>query len=395
MLQAPAVAGSEQPSPSLNGLGTALADRATSEYHVVRMNEDGKNAILIAARTTLFKGVELLCDRNFKERDKKQTRLLICKATLKKPVANIGETIVIAGFHGNNETMKRTYPSDAEYVWRETARLLKYHQVDLFAGDFNMWMLQVPNTLRQFGITCDTIAYYPFELGPAVADPRFVCRVGLDSMAMFWLGGNVEAMVNWPYNHIDRLKDAGRIGRIKSDFGEWLDTYEGAGTYPGFHWARYRATDRKVEPDTAKNFEKSMTEFLSHSTTVEDWAAKFKTDGARSWLRLKQKKCEPEYFHVGGQYFGGTHLPLRVFTEGASARSKESKQKAVNRKSAVATSQAQNAWFAHDKGKGRQGQGQGWQASNRAGNGKGNGKPVGAPSNQHRPHQWHANSWKY
>ena len=113
MLQAPAVAGSDAPRPSHNGKGTALADRRTWENHVVRMDEEGANAILIAARTTLFESLELLHEKNFNERDDAQTRLLICKATLRKPVGYLGKEIVVCGFQRHYKTMKREHPRDA------------------------------------------------------------------------------------------------------------------------------------------------------------------------------------------------------------------------------------------------------------------------------------------
>ena len=322
--------GMEGPNPSCGGGGQSVPfeHRPSWRNHVVRMNEVGKNAILIAARTSLFSDLELLCEKNFNERDKAQSRLLICKATLKKPVDGLGRTSVIAGFHGYNETMKRVHPSASDRVWRETAGLLQQHDVDLFAGDLNMWMLRVPETLRNFGITCDTLAYYPFELGKDI-QPEFSIRIGLDSMAMFWLKGQVEAWVNWPYNHIGKLKDAGNPscgGAVKSDFGESLDKYEQIGMFPGQHWSRYRATDLSKEPDNQKNFEKSMREFLAHSTPVETWKRKLAAEGHRSWHRLKQKKCDPANFFVAGKYFGGTHLPLVVFTENATTRSELAKK---------------------------------------------------------------------
>ena len=320
-----------------NGRGVPLADRASWQYHVVRMNETGKNAILIAARVTLFSKLELLYEHNFHEKEKVQTRILICKATLRKPVGTLGNTIVIAGFHGHCETMKRAAPKEADRVWRETAGLLQQYDVDLFAGDFNMWMLKVPVTLRNFGVIADTLAYYPFQLSADI-EPDFPIRVGLDSMAMFWLKGNVEAWVNWPLSHIERLKNAGNpscrgdpscrgeVDEVRSDFNELLDTYDKKGTFPGHHYSRYRATDNKDEPDCLKNFEKSMLEFLRHSTPVEIFKNRLQNEGTRSWHRLKQKKCDPAAYHVEGKYWGGAHLPLVVFTEGAAVKSNKAKQ---------------------------------------------------------------------
>ena len=325
VLEAPSTEGSN-PSCSGDGKGVQLQDRSSWQYHVVRMNEAGKNAILIAARTSLFERLELLEERNFHEKGHVQSRILICKAFLRKP-CSLGNSITIAGFHGHCETMKRTNPTHSERVWRETAGLLKLHDVDLLGGDFNMWMLKVPETLRSYDIICDTLAYYPFQLGADI-EPAFPIRIGLDSMGFFWLKGEVEAWVNWPYSHIERLKAAGNpsCSGVQNDWNEWLDYYKEKGTFPGQHFSRYRATDAKHEGDSVKDFEKSMREFLKHSTPVEIWKNRRDKEGRRYWHVLKQKKCDPSAYYVDGKYWGGTHLPLVVFTEGATCRGAEAKK---------------------------------------------------------------------
>ena len=59
VLEAPGTEGSN-PSCSGDGRGVPLEDRGSWQYHVVRMNEEGKNAILIAARTSLFEDFQLV-----------------------------------------------------------------------------------------------------------------------------------------------------------------------------------------------------------------------------------------------------------------------------------------------------------------------------------------------
>ena len=110
MLQAPAVAGSEHTRPETNGKGKRLEDRPTWENHVVRMAESA-NTILIAARTTLFESLDLFYEVNFKEQPDAQTKIRICKATIRQPICNLGKVIIVCGIHGNNKTMKREYPT--------------------------------------------------------------------------------------------------------------------------------------------------------------------------------------------------------------------------------------------------------------------------------------------
>ena len=63
VLEAPGMDGSN-PSCSGDGHGVELGDRGSWQYHVVRMNEEGKNAILIAARTSLFTELQLVEEKN-------------------------------------------------------------------------------------------------------------------------------------------------------------------------------------------------------------------------------------------------------------------------------------------------------------------------------------------
>ena len=138
---------------------------------------------------------------------------------------------------------------------------------------------------------------------------------------------------------------------------------------------------------------------MSTSTTCEEWAAKEQAEGMRSWHKLKQKKCEKTCWFVNGKCWGGTHSPLRVFTEGRGRyRSKEAKKKRAAQwfqtfpeRSAVATrssSRSHAAWA-------------GYAAQNQrfasvppsrlvhASNHKGNGNV------QPRPHQWFPNKFNF
>ena len=64
LLEAEGFEGSS-PSCSGDGRGVELEDRGSWQYHVVRMSEEGKNAILIAARTSLFTELQLVEEQKF------------------------------------------------------------------------------------------------------------------------------------------------------------------------------------------------------------------------------------------------------------------------------------------------------------------------------------------
>ena len=158
LLQAPAVAGSEHPREKENG-GKELDDRATKENHVVRIPDDGDgDSIVVAAVKTLFSSLELL----YSEHCPDKTRILICKAILKQPIGYLGGEIIIFAFHGNRNTMKIDNQGTYTSTWDKVADLIEEYDVQIFAGDFNMALMNVRKELRCRELTSDCIAYYPW-----------------------------------------------------------------------------------------------------------------------------------------------------------------------------------------------------------------------------------------
>ena len=150
------------------------------------------------------------------------------------------------------------------------------------------------------GLACDCIAWYPWRLGPDYPKPfNYSQRLGFDSMMFLYLGGDVEAQINWPFSHIDRLTEVGMATGATSDFGETLDTYDVEGSLPGQHWSAYRSTRTRKEKATEKHLATLLTKLLEPTVTVDELAKKFQwyynsphETRPRPWIRFRQKKCD-------------------------------------------------------------------------------------------------------
>jgi hypothetical protein len=312
------VAGPDPPRISSNGKGTLLTDRQTWEHHVCFLPFEGSDTIAIAARKTMFESLETLyaqeCHEN--KKDKANTKILVCKATLRQSIGFLGKELIICGFHGSNKTMKMVRPTEYDAIWKLLADIIRQYGVQVVAGDFNMALLRVPKELSCRGLKCDVLAYYPWAMGSCVPDQNGKYRLGLDSMAIFWIGGDVEAKVNWPESHIERLLDAGQK-QIVNDWNMTLDTYDQIGKRPGQPWSCYRCSKKFQEPIDEKDLKAALTDFLRANTSLEEWAARkgaIAQGRQVNWLRFKQKSPDKNAFLVEGDIHNGAHMNLTVFT---------------------------------------------------------------------------------
>ena len=168
-----------------------------------------------------------------------------------------------------------------------------------------------PSEFSSRGLKCDCLAWYPWELGRNYPEAtKYAQQLGFDSMAVCWIGGDVEGRLNWP--HIDRLSAAGRVTRITSDWDETLDTYDVEGSLPGQPWQRCRAkrTSYKTESAVDKHLVTTLEDLLRPTSTLEELEKKFQwradsyadsySREPRPWLRFKQKKCDTRSWLAGG-----------------------------------------------------------------------------------------------
>ena len=115
------------------------------------------------------------------------------------------------------------------------AQHIRTFNVKFWCGDFNTSLTEVPKQLRSRGIHADCCAWYPLKhinLGLSVVeDMRNSNSIGIDSLAIFYIGSN--ARIEPQYS----LKD---VPDLISAAANMLHVYEGENV-PGKHWSCYRS----------------------------------------------------------------------------------------------------------------------------------------------------------
>ena len=323
LLQQPPAPGRTEVNSGDEGAAAAgLERRPTYEHFVVRGKE--QFALLIAARKDNTHAVELLHhevhdDHEYTQKKKKcvaRTRMLVCNVAFKQNVGHLGKDIVICAVHGNCRTMKMEFGIG---IWNEffdrLAEHINKYRVKFVAGDFNMALTEVPKQLRSRGITCDCVAWYPWQHSLKTNCETGMQRLGFDSCAIFYIGGGASIQRPWDVDHIPVL------ARAAGD-EEGLDIYEGANC-PGQHWSCYRfKTNQKKEESDPKA---RLHDLLDRSTDEEELSRMPRGEKHFCpFLRLKQKNMEQKEWLVDGtEMHNGAHFPLCMFTQNARARSTE------------------------------------------------------------------------
>ena len=345
LLRLPAVAAEDSAQGGLQG-------RSTHEHFVVRGDE--QSAVLIAARTDNTTSLECLMhevhdDHEYREKGKlkiARSRMLVGKVGFKQNIGHLGTNIVVCGVHGHYRTMKMEWPQAWNAFWDRLAEYVRTFSIQFLAGDFNMSFTEVPKQLRNRGILCDCVAWYPWQ---QAGDTRAAVaaaseqRLGFDSCGIFCIGGSVQVSTPWSLQHIDIL------AAVAGDHPD-LDVYEGTNV-PGQPWACYRSRTFNERP-TDKDLKARLRDLLTPSTTTEELENIPRREGKHycPYLRLKQKPMNKNEWLVGGIMHNGAHFPLCVFTNNSSARSEEAVKMRNNR-----------LW--EKKGKGAKGRKGSWESN--------------------------------
>ena len=303
-----------------------LDDRPSYEHFVHRSRGDNEDdtGVLIACRTDNTLGLDLLwdevhLDRMYKERGHTKpavTKTMVCEVLFKQNVGHLGTKIPICVSHMNNHTAKGEWPEvKAEYFTKMAAYISRFG-IKFLAGDFNMAMLEVVEALRSRGIRIDCAAWYPWY-HRTVAPPAEGGPLGIDSCAIFYIGGDASVKVHWGLSEIDRLEAAVAEGAD----GTVLDVYEGT-AWPGQPWKCYTPKGRTLR--------QHLESFLRPSITQEELTRIERVNCYCPYLRIKQKNMAIEYWLYQGRRHNGAHYPLVVQTDNARARS-EHKENERNR----------------------------------------------------------------
>ena len=345
--------------------------RHSHEYFVQRPDE--KSSVLVAARTDTCSYLRLEeCDINedhpYTEKGKKKmarSRIMVCTAGFKQNVGHLGKDITVCVVHGHNKTMKMEWPRVFEDFWDRLVRMLIRWGVVFLAGDFNMALHLVVPKLRSRGLIVDCCAWYPWRHATEQLHGQYL---GIESCAIFYIGGTVEVKLEWSLDDLPFLTRSGPVkGENNTDDNsdKELDVYRGS-NHPGQPWSAYRTVKHK-ETDDMKNLEKNLRMLLQPSTAVAELAAVPRPDLYCPYLRLRQKKMDRgAWLGRDGELHNGAHYPLCVFTNNARARSKEGEER---RASARSSAKASRDMKSKGKGKGKSESPQSWK-----GKGKGKGK---------------------
>ena len=332
--------------PNQKAVPGNMWQREHYEHHVI-MTQDSKNAILMAARTNVCEGIEELhtaswCDGTWRVSGNLKTattRVMICKFKWKQSIGHLGNEVTVMGVHGHYRTMNMLFAAKVNNeLWIKIHALIVAHNVNFLVGDWNMSLPQVVPRLSDLGLRVDLCAWYPWLHETQEKDGYYF---GMDSCAMFYIGGDVACQLTWDYYSIgDILKDAAcdpkQRPRSRPD-GPVFDVYCGeknGSTFnvPGQLWDKFK---NKRHEKGSVNLKTKLEGLLLPSTTSADLAALAadiarRGDGKTTYLKLKQKPTDQNEWlldPVSGATHPGAHFPLFLVTQNRSRRSEEADER--------------------------------------------------------------------
>ena len=139
LLRAPGESGAANPTRT-ESKGILLAHRKSWEHHVcvLEYSEKSTDTLMMAARINTCSALEVLYGKNMNEKPGQNTRILVCKATLHKPIFILGAEIIIFAVHGHHETMKKPGSEGYKQFYRTVIWAFGEFKAHFFLGDCNM-----------------------------------------------------------------------------------------------------------------------------------------------------------------------------------------------------------------------------------------------------------------
>ena len=250
---------------------------------------------------------------------------MVCTFHWRTNIGYLGTVIKVMAVHGHYMTMKMQLKrEDYNEWWDKIHAMIQEHDVNFLVGDFNMSLTQVVPQLRKRGLQIDTISWYPW------LHLEENC-LGMDSMAIFYIGGDMISKMPWNIDNIgELLKAASAVPRPQlRQSGEGrtrLDTYTGK-NFPGQMWHSYRGPAWKNTGPPQK-LEEKLTDLLTPSTgqaRLQHLRA-HRTDPFLPFcFRTLQKTLDLREWLVGPkeEMHKGAHFPQVMFTDNSCGRSKE------------------------------------------------------------------------
>jgi hypothetical protein len=221
-------------------------------------------------------------------------------------------------------------------LWKDIYDVIVEHDVKFLVGDWNMSLPQVVPRLTEFGLHVECCSWYPW-LHKAEAVDGF--HLGMDSVAMFYIGGDVVCdLKGYGFHNIGEiLREAASAPstwpRSRPDGVQPLDVFTGQNT-PGKPWHCFKSKHKEAKKGRVP-LQQKLEGLLAPSTSQERlyelWANLNREDGKRhAHLQLKQKPTSLGEWLLNpatGQVHKGAHKPLLMFTDNGSGRSKEADAK--------------------------------------------------------------------
>ena len=304
--------------------------------HMVVMTHYPHGQIVMAARKNVCVRAQALdChaweDGHWNKNGKKKTattKALVCEFTWKQNIGHLGRNIVVMAVHGHYRTMNMLFPDAVtDQLWQNKYNGIVEHNVNCLVGDWNMSLPQVVPRLRRLGLQIDLCSWYPWLHKTAQQDGY---HLGMDSCAMFYIGGAVRCEMPWAFYKIGEILTAAARSPTQGPRSRCeenpLDTYSGLNT-PGKLWWQYK--NKRNERKSDISLKEKLEGLLQPSTSQDELDRLYRSmpDGQKTaYLRLKQKPTQQEEWLRNpdtGEVHNGAHFPLLMFTKNPSARSKE------------------------------------------------------------------------
>ena len=211
--------------------------------------------------------------------------------------------------HGHYATMNfKLTVEETQTWWTKLHGIIEKEKPQFLVGDFNMSLPLVVPKLRQMGVKIDMCAWYPWIHTSLCEQGHYL---GMDSMGMFYIGGDVVCEMPWTFNSVQELvRKTQRAGPQLREAQRYyrrfvgLDVYQEENKIPGKMWNCFKVHGSdKPGNDSQVWLDKKLEGMLKPSDV---------SNGGT--LRLKQKFTDQDEWLVGAKVHGGAHFPLLLFT---------------------------------------------------------------------------------
>lgn len=257
------------------------------------------------------------------------TRIVVCRAHFseKMSIGHMGKDVVGMAMHLHHNTAKKAqgFANAHATNFDIAANMARHHGVRVLAMDANMSLCLVPGEFRSRGISCVTVAWYPYRSGLTKMAPY------MDSCGIFFLNMMpMESKLEYPLTFIkdgdteDFWQRDENADDSTRNIPYWPCT-AGPGKAMKCYLPKGHTLQQKLRallgtawPTWPQKVQASIAVAAAKNSTTAvavDGSRPFAV--ARKWLKTKEKGLDGHVWAQGGEYtvHGGSHYPLAVFTD--------------------------------------------------------------------------------